>query len=167
MDEFGSRNPKAPAELDRFAFLVGRWRCDARVRSDEGAWQPFQADWVGRFILDGYAVADEYRMTRPSGELIVLGVNLRTYDAASRTWNLRWLNALAGTWTELGPPELGGVRFDDHSVVYAFKEPVGAHAFTRATYTDITERSFTWTGERSDEGKVWTEFMVVEALRRT
>ena len=165
--EFGSRHPNAPPELERFAFLIGRWRCDARVRSDEGEWQSFTADWVGRFILDGYAVADEYRMTRPSGELIVLGVNLRTYDAASGTWNLRWLNALAGTWTDLASPELGGVRFDGRSVVYAFKEPVGDHAYTRATYTNISGDSFTWKGEKSDDGKAWTDFMVVEALRRT
>ena len=31
---------------------------------------------VGRLILDGYAIADEYRMMDTSGELIVLGVNL-------------------------------------------------------------------------------------------
>lgn len=63
-----------------------------------GEWQTLQATWLGRFILDGYAIADEYRMTGSSGELIVLGLNLRTYDAAKRTWNIKWLNALAGTW---------------------------------------------------------------------
>jgi hypothetical protein len=32
---------------------------------------------------------------------MVLGLNLRSYDTASRTWSLV-------------PPELGGVRFDRH-----------------------------------------------------
>jgi hypothetical protein len=31
--EFGKANPNAPAALSRFAFLIGRWRCEARVRS--------------------------------------------------------------------------------------------------------------------------------------
>jgi hypothetical protein len=163
--EFGTRNPNAPVALSQFAFLLGRWRCDASVRSANDEWQSFQATWLGRFILDGYAIADEYRMTNSSGELIVIGLNLRTYDAASQTWNIKWLNALAGTWTDLASPELGGVRFDGHSIVYAFKEPVAAHAYTRATYTNISKTHFTWRGERSDDGMVWSDFMVVEAYR--
>ena len=49
------------------------------------------------------------------------------------------------------------------SISYAFKEPVADHAFTRATYTNISQTHFTWRGEKSDDGKAWSEFMVVEA----
>jgi hypothetical protein len=161
----GKPNPNAPPALDRFAFLLGRWRCEAKVRSAHGVWQKFDATWLGGFILDGYAIADEYRMTGPSGELIVFGMNLRTYDAAKQIWNLRWLNALAGTWVDLGPEEFGGVQFDGQSISYVFKEPVAAHAYTRATYANISKTHFTWRGEKSDDGKAWSEFMVVEAYR--
>ena len=144
--EYGRPNPNAPAALSQFAFLIGKWRCEARVRMAAGEWQTFQASWVGRFILEGYAVADEYSMTDSSGELIVLGINLRTYDDAKQTWNMKWLNALAGTWVDLGPEELGGVRFDGESIIYVFREPVAAHAYTRATYTNISKTHFTWRG---------------------
>ena len=30
--EYGKPNPNAPAALSRFAFLIGRWRCEASVR---------------------------------------------------------------------------------------------------------------------------------------
>jgi hypothetical protein len=163
--EFGKPNPNAPAALSRFAFLIGRWRCEAKVRSADGEWQTLQATWLGRFILDGYAIADEYRMTGFSGELIVLGMNLRTYDTTKQIWNMKWLNALTGTWVDLGPEELGGVSFDGRSIIYAFKEPVATHAYTRATYTSISEKHFTWRGEKSDDGKTWSEFMVVEVYR--
>jgi hypothetical protein len=164
-DDFGKTNPNAPAALSRFAFLIGQWTCEASVRLAGGQWQTLQGTWVGRFILDGHAIADEYRMTGASGELIVLGLNLRTFDAAKQTWNMKWLNALAGTWLDLGPEELGGVSFDGQSITYAFREPVAAHAYTRATYTNISEQHFTWRGEKSDDGKAWTEFMVVEVYR--
>jgi hypothetical protein len=62
-------------------------------------------------------------MAIPAGETIVLGMNFRTYDSARKQWNIKWLNAFTGTWTDLGPEELGGVRFDGQSIVYAFKEP--------------------------------------------
>jgi hypothetical protein len=158
-------NPNAPAALSRFAFLIGRWQCEAKVKSPNGGWQTLQATWLGRYILDGYAIADEYRMIGPSGELLVLGMNLRTYDATKQIWNMKWLNALAGTWTDLGPEELGEVRFDGQSIIYAFKEPMAAHAYTRATYTNISKTHFTWRGERSENTQSWIEFMVVEANR--
>jgi hypothetical protein len=162
---FGERNLQAPDALDRFAFLVGKWRCEARVKSDDSAWQTFQGAWLGRFILDGYAIADEYRMEDHAGKAIVLGMNFRVFDAAQRTWNIKWLNALAGTWTDLGSEEFGGVSFDGQSVTYAFKEPMAAHAYTRATYTNISTTHFTWLGEQSDDGEAWREFMVVECYR--
>ena len=162
---FGKPNPNAPPVLSRFAFLIGRWRCEAKLKSANGEWQTFEATWLGRFILDGYAIADEYRMTGPSGEPIVLGMNFRAYDTANGIWNLKWLNALTGTWTDLGPEELGGVSFDAQSIIYAFKEPMAAHAYTRVAYTNISQTHFTWRGEKSDDGKAWSEFMVIEAYR--
>jgi hypothetical protein len=33
----------------------------------------FQARWLGRFILNGYVIADEYSMTGSSGEPIARG----------------------------------------------------------------------------------------------
>jgi hypothetical protein len=78
-------------------------------------------------------------LSRSSGELIVLGLNLRTYDAAAQTWNMKWLNALTGKWVDLGPEELGGVSFDGRSIIYAFREPIAAHAYTRATYTSMSD----------------------------
>jgi hypothetical protein len=162
----GRANPNAPA-LARFAFLIGDWRGEATFTSPDGGRQRFAVTWLGRYILDGYAIADDYRMTDPSGKLVVLGTNFRTYDAVRQEWNIRWLNALAGTWTELVPNELGGIHFDGPSVTYAFKEPAAnPGAYTRATYTNVSETHFTWRGEQSDDAKSWTDFMVVELDRR-
>jgi hypothetical protein len=166
--EFGKLNPDAPAQLSRFAFLIGNWSFEARVKIADGQWQPFKGTWRGRYILDGYAISDEYRMTDLSGKLIVLGLNLRAYDANKQTWNIKWLNALTGTWMTLAPSELGGVRSDGQSMIYAFKEmaPLDrAHLYTRVTYTKVSGTQFTWTGEKSADGNTWSEFMVVECRR--
>jgi hypothetical protein len=164
-EEFGRLNPNAPAALSRFAFLIGKWRCEARLKSADGSWQTFQAAWLGRFILDGYAIADEYRMMGSSGELIVLGMNFRSYDAARKAWNIKWLNGLTGTWMDLVSDEMGGIRIDADSITYAFKEMVGPYAYTRATYTSHSATHFTWRGEGSDDRKKWSEFMTIEAYR--
>ena len=171
--EFGKLNPNAPAELSQFAFLIGNWNFEANVKTADGQLHRFKGTWRGRYILDGYAISDEYRMTDLSGKLIVLGLNLRTYDASKQTWHIKWLNALTGTWMNLAPSELGGVRSDGQSsdgrsMIYAFKEtaPVdSAHAYTRATYTSVSDTHFTWRGEKSADGNSWNEFMVVECHR--
>jgi hypothetical protein len=159
------RNPGVPAALAQFAFLIGSWQCKARVKSEKGEWREFQATWHGRYILEGHAIADEYKMTDDVGHLIVLGMNFRTYDESRQKWNLKWLNALDGTWTDLGSDALGGVKSDDRSVTYTFREPVAHHAYTRATYGNISEDHFTWSAEKSDDGNTWSEFMVVECTR--
>jgi hypothetical protein len=163
--EYGKPNPNAPQALSQFAFLVGKWRGEAKLKRQDGTWENLKALWEGRYILDGYAIADEYRMTTPAGELLVLGVNLRSYDAKKKAWNLKWLNALAGTWTDLGPEELGGVVADGKAISYRMKEPVARHAFTRATYTNISADHFTWRGDRSNDEKTWEQFLVIELYR--
>lgn len=105
--DYGKPNANAPRELDPFAFLLGKWHGVAKLKREDGTWEPLHASWEGHYILDGYAIADEYRMRTPEGQLLVLGINLRSYDAVRKTWNMKWLNALPGTWTDLGPEELG------------------------------------------------------------
>lgn len=52
-------NPNAPAELSRFAFLIGRWRFDAKFKSANEESLVFHGTWLGRYILDGYPIADD------------------------------------------------------------------------------------------------------------
>lgn len=161
---YGKPNPNAPPELSQFAFLIGRWRCDARIKGEDGAWQPFQATWVGRYILDGYVIADEFRMTAPDGKLVMLGQNYRSYNSEKKAWVLKWQEALTATWLDLGPAELGGVQVTDNSITYqAWFLPDVLH---RMSYLNISADHFTWRGEAStDGGKTWAEIMVIEAYR--
>jgi hypothetical protein len=164
---YGNPNPDAPPELQQFDFLIGKWRCEALLQQEDGTWGSLKATWEGRYILDGYAIADEFRLTTSEDELLVLGMNLRVFDATKKAWNMKWLSALAGTWVDLGPEQLGCVSTDGSTISYSMKEPVARHALTRATYCNITENHFTWRGERSDDGKLWERFMVIEAYRVT
>ncbi|MGC1384355.1 MAG: DUF1579 family protein [Candidatus Acidiferrales bacterium] len=160
-----SANPKAPPELSHFAFLIGKFRCDASLKVDDGSVQNFKGAWEGRYILDGYAIGDEYRMFAPSGELIVLGLNFRAYDPQKKSWNIKWLNGLTGTWVDLGTEELGGVLIEEKGITYRFQEDAASPVQTRAVYADISENHFTWRGEHSSDGKSWQQYMVIECDR--
>jgi hypothetical protein len=163
--DYGKLNPKAPVELARWAFLIGARSGEAKLKQDDGTWQTLRITWEGRYILDGYAIEDEYRMWNAAGELLVLGLNFRAYDVKNETWNMKWLNGLNGTWTDLGDPQLGGVHVDEKSIWYILKESLAHHALTRATYTNISPDHFIWRGERSSDGKIWEEFLIVDVHR--
>lgn len=158
-------NPRAPKALSRFAFLIGKWRCIAKVKTGPMEWRSSPAVWTGRCVLDGYAIADEFRMTDAHGDLVVLGMNVRSYDTKADCWNIKWLNALDGTWWDLAWDEFGGVKCDGQTIMYAFKEPGVERSYMRARYTNLSPMHFTWHGDQSDDGKKWREFMLIEAYR--
>jgi len=166
--DFGQVHANAPRALAQFAFLIGSWRFVAAVKVSSEETLRFDGTWIGRYILDGHAIADEYRMTDAKGKLLVLGLNLRTYEESRQRWNIKWLNALTGAWTDLAPSELGDVHADGRSVRYAFRDtsPMDpAHVFTRATYESTSPTRFRWKGEKSSDGQNWSEFMVVDCTR--
>jgi hypothetical protein len=164
--DYGKPNPKAPPELSQFAFIIGEWRCDVRVKGEDGTWQTYRATWVGRYILDGYVIADEYRMTNQAGDVIVQGMNFRSYNVATRTWVMRWLDATRSFWVELGPEELGGVRVNPGTITFNLIDRFAPDAMSRVTFSDISANQFTWREDKSlDQGGTWTEFVVIEAHR--
>ena len=164
-EEYGHPNPNAPRELSQFAFLIGKWRCEAKIKGENGSWQLFKATWVARYILDGYVIADEYRMMDSTGKLVMLGQNYRSYNTDKKAWVMKWQEALTSTWLDLGPDELGGVRVNDTSITY--KAQFRPNEIHRMNYLNISADHFTWRGEASrDGGETWAGIMVIEAYRR-
>jgi hypothetical protein len=160
--EYGTPNPKAASELSQFAFIIGKWRCDARVKGEDGTWQPYQATWVGSYILDGHVIADEYRMTNQTGELIVHGMSFRSSSVEKKTWVMRWLNATGSSWLELGPEKLGGVRVAPRpllsiSSIHLLRMPLIELPFQTSHASPVIAGNavlFSW-GIREPDSKSW------------
>jgi hypothetical protein len=163
---YGTQNPDAPPELSQFAFLIGEWQCDVRVKRDDGSWRTYEATWIGRYILDGYVISDEYRMTDQRGELVVYGVNIRSYNVEKNTWVMRWLDATRSLWVELGPEELGGVRITPDTISFHLIDRFAPDALSRVTFSHMTADGFRWREEKSlDRGRTWTDFVAIDARR--
>ena len=64
---YGERSPRAPRELDVFAFLIGTWDGTGRTRLPDGKVAEYPVAWIGRYILDGMAIADEAHGPYPDG----------------------------------------------------------------------------------------------------
>ena len=88
---YGERSPLAPRELDVFAFLIGKWDGRGRTRLPDGKVAEYPVAWVGRYILDGTAIADEAHAPYPDGTPS-LGITFRQYDQNRKTWVIEFLN---------------------------------------------------------------------------
>ncbi len=169
--EYGAPNPNAPLELSQFAFLIGKWRCESRVKNPDGSFQAYPATWIGRYILDGYVIADEFRQFGPDGALTQLGQNYRSFSNERNTWVMKWHDALASTWLDLGPQDLGGVRVTEDTITFMHHLPPGlpdglfpSHTTFRVTFSGISDDHFTWTADISrDGGASWEKVQVIEA----
>ena len=89
---YGERNPSAPKELEVFSFLVGKWQGTGKARLPDGTVAEFSGvTWIGRYVLDGTAIADEGHAAYPDGRP-ALGISLRQYDASRKSWIVEFLN---------------------------------------------------------------------------
>jgi len=80
---YGERTARAPRELDVFAFLIGTWEGRGKTRLPDGKVAEYPVAWIGRYILDGTAIADEAHAPYPDGRPS-LGITFRQYDQSGR-----------------------------------------------------------------------------------
>ena len=73
---YGQRNAEAPGQLSLFSFLVSKWKGVAKVRLEDGRDAEFEWTWIGRYVLDGMAIADELHVAGSDGSAY-LGITLR------------------------------------------------------------------------------------------
>ncbi len=160
--DYGQPHPEAPAELRQFAFLVGAWDCSGVVLAEDGVFEPFRATMVGRYILDGLAIEDVYRQYDSGGELQHFGATYRSYDTDGKRWVMKFHDALASTWLDLGPVDLGGVEVSKEKISFQHRlEPGG---LIRVTFSQISATGFAWQAELSgDGGANWRQVMTLRA----
>jgi hypothetical protein len=172
-DSYGLPNPKAPRELTQFDFLVGAWDCASTIRAPDGTVQTRPATWAGRYILDGYVIADEFRQLGPSGEVALLGQTYRSFNGESKTWVMKWFDALDSTWLDLGTEDIGGVQVRAGTITFQHRRPRGRagrlfplNSLFRITFSDMSDVQFRWRAELStDGGETWAEVQTIEARR--
>jgi hypothetical protein len=150
---YGSRSPAAPAELDLFAFLIGKWEGTAKVRKPDGTMADGgKITWTGRWVLDGSAIADEGQATGPDGRPY-FGVSLRRYDRQARAWTVEFINVTANFIRRQVNPRSGSVKRQGDTVVV---EAADGDRVAREFYEVLSHDRFVYRIDLSkDHGKTW------------
>lgn len=161
---YGERNPNSPNELELFSFLVGKWQGTARVKVDGGKFVEIPVSWIGRYILDGTAIADEFHSTAPDGSPY-LGISLRQYDTQRKTWIIEYLNVSNSFLRRQVNGGSGSVTVDGPSVTVTSGAP---DSMSREHYRVVDRDNFLYRLDASnDGGSNWNEGQIEMTFRRT
>ena len=142
---YGSKNPKAPAQLDDYKLMIGECDCKSERRKPDGTWgKPVKTTWRFKYIMNGMAVQDETIKAdgRHSG-------SIRQFNKDSLQWYVHYYASATAT------PTLSswkGNKTDDGKIVLykPQKAPNGTDGFSRLTFYDITNKGYKWIGEWVD-----------------
>jgi hypothetical protein len=150
---YGVRNPAAPVELDAFSFLVGKWKGVAKVRLENGDYAEHDLVWIGRYVLDGMAIADEGYSVGPDGASTLGGYSIRYFDPRSRSWTIDFVNVANSFVRRQVNPRTGSVRLDGASIVVTAEDDT---TIIREYYRLSGNDSFAYRADLSrDGGESW------------
>jgi len=150
---YGQRNADAPRELDAFSFLIGKWEGGGKTKLPDGKITEFGGvTWIGRYILDGMAIADEGHASAPDGSPY-FGISFRYYDASKKAWIVEFLNVSNSFLRRQVNATSGSVTIDGKSVVVLGKD---ADSWGRETYRVDLHDHWTYSLDLSnDGGRTW------------
>lgn len=161
--DFGRLNSEAPPETAQFAFLIGEWECKVRSMKPDRTFGESTGSWTGRYILDGWAIQDDWVAPRPDGAMFH-GTNIRSWNPETGQWDNRWLASGSLQWKYFSAEKV------DETMVMTGGEGEGPRGkfVDRNVFYEIGTDSWKWRKDRSwDGGENWVEGLAhIEAKRR-
>lgn len=149
---YGRRNPQAPDQLDLFSFLVGKWKGIGKTAAADGSQVQFELTWIGRYILNGMAIADEFHSLAPDGSPY-LGISIRHFDTEHDSWIIEYLNVSGSFLRRQVNPQSGSVRAHDGTIIVVSED---GQMKIRERYRVDDRNHFTYSTDLSrDEGRSW------------
>jgi hypothetical protein len=119
--------------------------------------------WIGRYILDGTAIADEFHSSASDGSPY-LGISLRQYDVSKKAWIVEYLNVSNSFLRRQVSATSGSVSVDGKAVVVVSESP---DTWSRETYRVESDDNFTYSIDLSnDDGRSWNVGQIEMKLSR-
>ena len=133
------------------------------TRLEDGNHAQFELTWIGRYILNGMAIADEIHSLAPDGQPY-LGISLRHFDAKDNSWIVEYLNVSNSFLRRQVNPQSGNVSVDAGTVVVVSED---GKTRIRERYRVEDQNHFTYRTDMShDEGRSWDAVLVEMTMTR-
>jgi hypothetical protein len=144
----------APAPASHaFDYQFGAWRVHVSRLLDPGGasqhWRQYDGTHIVTPLLEGRANIGVLEIAGPTGS--IEGLQLRTYDPATRVWKLSFASGSNG---EVQPPSIG--RFENGQGVFFDSTRIGGRrARVRTVTTRLTENNYRDVISYSTDGGKW------------
>jgi hypothetical protein len=160
---YGVINSASGAELRAFSFLIGKWGGKGRTKLPDGTVAEWPVTWIGRYVLDGTAIADELHAPAPDGSPY-LGITFRKYDSGRKAWTIEFLNVTGSFLRKQVNANSGSVSINGRNVTIGSESP---GMTIQEHYLVKDEKNFTYRLDVStDAGATWAEAQVEMTLQR-
>ncbi len=160
---YGEKHPQAPDQLGSFSFLVGKWNGTGKTRLEDGSHAQFALTWIGRYVLNGMAIADEIHSLAPDGKPY-LGISIRYFDTKNDSWIIEYLNVSNSFLRRQVNPHSGSVSVDASTIVVISQN---GQTKIRERYRVAGQNHFTYsTDMSSDGGRSWDAELVEMTMTR-
>ncbi|QLC22162.1 hypothetical protein HFP51_08220 [Parasphingopyxis sp. CP4] len=142
----GARNPEAPEQTQELSFLIGDWDVALIIHPLEGEDISYAARWHNSWIVNGYAVMQEWRGPYATG------VELRSFNPETGRWEGHNYYTFRKTWTESS-----GEFVDGEFIIETRDVGPNGPFIGRERYFEIQPDSFRMSATRSeDDGATWS-----------
>ncbi|HKS92039.1 MAG TPA: hypothetical protein VJQ83_08930 [Tepidiformaceae bacterium] len=156
--------PDRAVVLSVYGQFVGDWSAKIVAYGPDGARHEGRGEIHFGWVLQGRAIQDVWIIDRRPGAPAMpvtgnwYGTTLRVYDPSLSAWRIYWVDPATNTYRY----QVG--RAQGRDIVQEGSTESGA--LSRWSFTEITRRSFHWTGEVSlDKGASWRLVVEVFAQR--
>ena len=141
-----------PAQsLSTLDFFIGTWKLQTIDIQPDGSFVKGQAISEVKYILDGYAIQDDFMMLNREGEVVFRGTSIRSYNQQSGKYQIAWIMPGHRGFTDIEAEWNGGKLISTGKGYDAFGD-----FLERFEYYDITDKSYSFRMDRSyDGGKTW------------
>ena len=149
----GERHPAISEADDIYAPLLGSWTVMTRDVLEDGSEVLGEGEWIFGRVLDGRAVQDvwiaparQVRGNAPRHPRERYGSSMRTFDPASKRWQVTWFNPVSGAFDVLH------ARVEEGKIVQLGSGSTGT--CIEWTFEHIGPTDFHWVGRsRGKDGK--------------
>ncbi len=161
----GQANYELASKLELYGRFVGSWQLDVNFHQRDGSISRTEGELQFSWVLDGRAIQDVWiyparrlRSEQPTEAWHAYGSTFRWYDPVIDAWHITWFDPSRSVETH----QIG--RAVGVDIVQMGEDHNGL--LNRWRFVEITDRSFTWLGERSwDRGSTWTLLVEMRARR--
>jgi hypothetical protein len=123
----------------------------------------FELTWIGRYIVNGMAIADEIHSLAPDGSPY-LGISIRHFDTKHDSWIIEYLNVSNSFLCRQVNPRSGSVSVDAGTIVVISED---AQTKIRENYRVADPSHFTYSTDTSrDGGRSWDTVLVEMTMTR-